>query len=54
VLAAGLPAKAEQEALLEIEEHLEASTRAVLEGKKQVPAGRALKELRSRLKLQKM
>jgi hypothetical protein len=51
VLGAGLPAKAEQEALLEIEELLEASSRDVLEGKKEIAAAKALKQIRSRLKL---
>ena len=51
VLAAGGKAAEEQAALLDIEETLEASVRDRLEGKKATSAVRAIKELRSRLKL---
>jgi glutamate dehydrogenase len=51
VLAAGLRAAAEQEALLEIEDALEGSVRERLEGKKGTGARLALKEIRGRLKL---
>jgi glutamate dehydrogenase len=51
VLGAGLTAAAEQEALLEIEDALEASVRERVEGKKGTGARRALKEIRGRLKL---
>jgi len=49
VLGAGLTAQAEQEALLEIEEALEAAARDRLEGKK-ATARKALKEIQGRLK----
>ena len=51
LLGAGLEAAAEQEALLEIEEALEASVRDRLEGKKAITARDALREIRGRLKL---
>jgi hypothetical protein len=49
--AAGLAAGPEQEALLAIEEAIEASVRDRLEGKKKVEAKKALVDLRTRLKL---
>ncbi len=51
LLGAGLSAGAEQEALLEIEDALEASVKDRLEGKKTVAARKALKEIRGRLGL---
>ncbi len=51
VLSAGYKAADEQGHLLDIEEALEASVRDRLAGKKTTAAGRAIKDLRSRLKL---
>jgi len=51
ILAGGLGARDEQEALLEVEAALEASVRDLLAGKKKIDAGKALRALRSRLKL---
>jgi glutamate dehydrogenase len=51
LLAAGLAAQPEQEALLEIEEAIEASVKDRLQGKKKVEAKKALADLRARLKL---
>jgi glutamate dehydrogenase len=51
LLGACLSAGAEQEALLEIEDALEASVKDRLEGKKAIVAGRTLKEIRGRLGL---
>jgi glutamate dehydrogenase len=50
IVAAGLGAKAEHEALLEIEEALEAAVRAVLDGRKPDVA-KTLEKLRSRLRV---
>ena len=49
--AAGLAALAEQEALVEIEEVVEASVKDRLQGKKELEAKKALADLRARLKL---
>jgi glutamate dehydrogenase len=51
LFAAGRPAAEEHEALLEIEDALEASVRAVLEGKETIEAARALGALRAKLGL---
>jgi hypothetical protein len=51
VLSAGYKAADEQGHLLDIEEALEASVRDRLDGKKATAAVKAVKELRSRLKL---
>jgi len=48
ILAAGMGAKASQQALIEVEDVLESLTRVVLEGKP-VAAGHALEKLRARL-----
>ena len=51
LFAAGRTAAEEHEALLEVEEALEASVLLVLEGKKKVEPGKALQPIRSRLGL---
>jgi glutamate dehydrogenase len=51
IRSAGLGAGAEQEVLLEIEETLEESVRGLLEGKKKIEAEKAVKAIRTRLKL---